>query len=110
MYKTLLICCSLSFSRFIINPNRKIYLFFLLNFSSQVDQEIEEVDVRTKEQANNIQQLIDDTDKMKSLSAKEMRLVHQQNQQNDRLNEEIRNVLNLTVFEEAKLARGQIDE
>jgi methyl-accepting chemotaxis protein len=81
-----------------------------LNFSSQVDQEIEEVDVRTKEQANNIQQLIDDTDKMKSLSAKEMRLVHQQNQQNDRLNEEIRNVLNLTVFEEAKLARGQIDE
>jgi len=39
-----------------------------------------------------------------------MKLVDQQTQQNDRLNEEIRNVENLTVFEEAKLARGQIDE
>ena len=29
-----------------------------------------------------------------------MRLVDQQNQQNERLNEEIRNVLNLTAFEE----------
>jgi hypothetical protein len=75
-----------------------------LNFSIQVDQETEEVDVRTKKQANTIQQLTDDIDKMKSLSSKEMRLV---NQQNDRLNEEIRNVLNLTVFEEAKLPRDQ---
>jgi hypothetical protein len=78
-----------------------------LNFSIQVDQETEEVDVRTQKKANTIQQLTDDIDKMKSLSSKEMRLV---NQQNDRLNEEIRKVLNLTVFEEAKLARGQIDE
>ncbi len=78
-----------------------------MNFSIQVDQETEEVDVRTQKKANTIQQLTDDIDKMKSLSSKEMRLV---NQQNDRLNEEIRKVLNLTVFEEAKLARGQIDE
>ncbi len=54
--------------------------------------------------------MADDIDKIKSLSSKEMRLVDQQNQQNDRLNEEISKVLNLTVFEEAKLARGQIDE
>jgi len=80
-----------------------------LNFS-QVDEEIEVVNVRSKELANTIQQLTDEIDKIKSLSSKEMRLVDQQSQQNDRLNEEIRNVLNLTVFEEAKLARGQIDE
>ncbi len=85
------------------------YFSFLFNFS-QVDQEIEEVNVRSKEQVNAIQQLADDIDKIKSLSSKEMRLVDQQNQQNDRLNEEISKVLNLTVFEEAKLARGQIDE
>ncbi len=82
---------------------------FLLNFS-QIDEEIEVVNVRSKELANTIQQLTDEIDKIKSLSSKEMRLVDQQSQQNDRLNEEIRNVLNLTVFEEAKLARGQIDE
>jgi hypothetical protein len=69
-----------------------------------------ELNVRFKEQVNAIQQLTDEIDKIKSLSSKEMKLVEQQNQQNDRLNEEIRNVLNLTVFEEAKLARGQIDE
>jgi hypothetical protein len=49
-------------------------------------------------------------DKVKSLSSKETRAVDQQNQQNDRLNEEISNVLNLIAFEEAKLAKGQIDE
>ncbi len=78
--------------------------------SSQVDQELQEVDIRHKEQINAIQQLADDIDKIKSLSSKEMRLVDQQTQQNERINEEIKNVLNLTAFEEAKLARGQIDE
>ncbi len=80
-----------------------------MNFS-QVDQEIEEVNLRSKEQTIIIQQLTDEIDKFKSLGSKEMKLVDQQTQQNDRLNEEIRNVENLTVFEEAKLARGQIDE
>lgn len=80
-----------------------------MNFS-QVDQEIEEVNVRSKEQTIINQQLKDEIDKFKSLGSKEMKLVDQQTQQNDRLNEEIRNVENLTVFEEAKLARGQIDE
>jgi hypothetical protein len=90
--------------------NKDYYFFrFLLNFS-QVDQEIEEVNVRSKEQTIINQQLKDEIDKFKSLGSKEMKLVDQQTQQNDRLNEEIRNVENLTVFEEAKLARGQIDE
>ncbi len=39
-----------------------------------------------------------------------MRLAEQQNQQNERLNEETRNVLNLISFEEAKLSKGQVDE
>ncbi len=47
---------------------------------------------------------------MKALASKEVKLVDQQNQQNERINEEIRNVLNLIAFEEAKLAKGQVDE
>ncbi|CAF0934827.1 unnamed protein product, partial [Rotaria sordida] len=76
----------------------------------QTEQEIEDMDVQLKEQMNSIQQLRDDIEKMKSLSTKEIRLNDQQNQQNDKLNEEIKNVLNLIAFEEAKLAKGQIDE
>lgn len=54
--------------------------------------------------------MTEDINKIKSSSAKEMKSVNQQTEQNDRLNDEIRNVSNLTTFEEAKLARGQIDE
>lgn len=79
-------------------------------FYSQVDQDIVSVDVRYKEQASNIQQLAEEIEKMKLLTSKELRLVEQQTQQNERLNEEIKNVVNLTAFEEAKLSRGQIDE
>ncbi len=75
-----------------------------------MDQECLEVDARYKEQINMIQQLTDEIDKIKSLTSKEMKLVDQQTQQNEKINEEIKNVLNLTAFEEAKLARGQIDE
>lgn len=39
-----------------------------------------------------------------------MKLNEQEHQQNEKLSEEIRNVLNLIAFEEAKLAKGQIDE
>jgi hypothetical protein len=75
-----------------------------------VDQECLEVDVHSKEQLNMIQQLSDEIDKIKSLTSKEMKLADQQAQQNERINEEIKSVLNLTAFEDAKLARGQIDE
>ncbi len=75
-----------------------------------MDQECLEVDARYKEQINMIQQLTDEIDKIKSLTSKEMKLIDQQTQQNEKINEEIKNVLNLTAFEEAKLARGQIDE
>lgn len=47
---------------------------------------------------------------MNSLALKEMKLNEQEHQQNEKLSEEIRNVLNLIAFEEAKLAKGQIDE
>lgn len=57
-----------------------------------------------------IQQLNEDLNKIKLLSAKETKSVNQQTDQNDRLNEEIRNVSNLTAFEEAKLTRAQVDE
>lgn len=77
---------------------------------SQTEQEIEEMEVRLKEQVDTIHQLHEDVEKMKNLASKEMRLNDQQNQQNERLNEEIRSVLNLIAFEEAKLAKGQIDE
>ena len=75
-----------------------------------MDQECLEVDVRYKEQLTMIQQLSEEVDKVKSISSKEMRLVDEQAQQNYRINEEIKNVLNLTAAEENKLARGQIDE
>lgn len=77
---------------------------------SQVERDLEEINARFKEHEATRQQLNDDVDKVKSLSSKETRAVDQQNQQNDRLNEEIRNVLNLIAFEEAKLTKGQIDE
>lgn len=75
-----------------------------------MDQECQEVDARYKEQTNLIQQLTDEIDKIKSLTSKEIKLLDQQNQQNEKINDEIKSVLNLTAFEEAKLARGQIDE
>jgi hypothetical protein len=75
-----------------------------------VDQECQEVDARYKEQTNLIQQLTDEVDKIKSLTSKEIKLLDQQSQQNEKINDEIKSVLNLTAFEEAKLARGQIDE
>jgi len=76
----------------------------------QVEREIGEIDNQSKEQMTLIEQLADDVDKIKTLISKEMRLVDQQHQQNERANEEIRNVTNLIEFEEAKLAKGQIDE
>jgi hypothetical protein len=79
-------------------------------YFSQTDRDIEEIDIRLKEQIGSIQQVTDDVDKMKTLSSKEVKLVDQQTQQNERINEEIRNVLNLIAFEEAKLAKGQVDE
>ncbi len=75
-----------------------------------MDQECQEVDARYKEQTNLIQQLTDEIDKIKSLTSKEIKLLDQQSQQNEKINDEIKSVLNLTAFEEAKLARGQIDE
>lgn len=75
-----------------------------------MERDLEEINARFKEHEATRQQLNDDVDKVKSLSSKETRAVDQQNQQNDRLNEEIRNVLNLIAFEEAKLTKGQIDE
>ena len=54
--------------------------------------------------------MTEEINKIKSLCGKETRSVDQQTQQNERINEEIKSVLNLTAFEEAKLARGQIDE
>ena len=66
--------------------------------------------MHSKEQANTVGQLREEVKKMKTLSSKEMKLNGQQKEQNDKLNEEIRNVLNLIQFEEAKLAKGQIDE
>ncbi len=75
-----------------------------------MDQECQEVDARYKEQTNLIQQLTDEVDKIKSLTSKEIKLLDQQSQQNEKINDEIKSVLNLTAFEEAKLARGQIDE
>lgn len=68
------------------------------------------METRLKEQVAATQQIQDDVEKVKNSVSKEMRLNDQQNQQNERLNEEIRNVLNLITFEEAKLAKGQIDE
>ena len=65
---------------------------------------------RIKEQAESMEQLREEIEKMKSLTSKEMKLNDQENQQNERLNEEVRNVLNLIAFEEAKLAKEQIDE
>ncbi|CAF1674324.1 unnamed protein product, partial [Didymodactylos carnosus] len=49
-------------------------------------------------------------EKFKTLSNKESKLLDQQSQQHERLDEEIKNVLSLTAFEEAKLAKGQLDE
>lgn len=109
MYKPLLICCSALFLNENSNANLRLTFFFLLNFS-QVDQECREVDARYKEQTNLIQQLTDEIDKIKSLTSKEIKLLDQQSQQNEKINDEIKSVLNLTAFEEAKLARGQIDE
>ncbi|CAF1403142.1 unnamed protein product [Rotaria magnacalcarata] len=76
----------------------------------QTEQEIEEMDARVKEQERSTRQLQEDVEKLKALTSKEMRLNDQDNQENEKLNEEIRNVLNLIAFEEAKLAKGQIDE
>ncbi|CAF3838730.1 unnamed protein product [Adineta steineri] len=76
----------------------------------QTDQEAEELEAKIKEQDGNLLQLLDDINKMKTLTSKEIKSVDLQNQQNERLNDEIRNVLNLIAFEDAKLIKGQIDE
>ena len=58
----------------------------------------------------SIQKVNEELNKYKSSSAKETKSVNQQTEENDRINEEIRNVSNLTAFEEAKLTRAQVDE
>lgn len=68
------------------------------------------MNLRCKEQIANLQQLTDDIEKVKSLISKESKFIEQQTQQNEKFNDEIRNVANLTSLEESKLARGQIDE
>ena len=75
-----------------------------------MERDLEEINARFGEHDASRQQLADEVDKVKSFTSKETRAVDHQNQQNDRLNEEIRNVLNLIAFEEAKLAKGHIDE
>jgi hypothetical protein len=57
-----------------------------------------------------MQQLQDDIDKMKLFVGKETRAVEQQTQQRERLNAEIRNVVNLISVEDAKLSKGKLDE
>ena len=68
------------------------------------------METKIKEQLNSITHLNEEIDKVKALVAKEMKAVDQLNDQSDRLNDEIRNVANLISFEEAKLAKGQVDE
>ncbi|UJR26651.1 hypothetical protein I4U23_007968 [Adineta vaga] len=76
----------------------------------QIEQEAQDLEMQLKEQNETIAQITEETTKMKTLTYKENKLLDQQNQQHERLNDEIRNVLNLIAFEEAKLAKGQIDE
>ena len=69
-----------------------------------------EIDERLKEQLVSIQQLHEEINKVKSSTSKEMRLYGEQKQQSERSNDELRNVFNLIAFEEAKLAKGEVDE
>ncbi|CAF0766109.1 unnamed protein product [Adineta ricciae] len=76
----------------------------------QTDHETEELEMRLKEQNELTAQLTEEITKVKAATYKETKLVDQQNQQSERLNDEIRSVMNLIAFEEAKLTKGQIDE
>ena len=77
---------------------------------SQTDHETEELETRLKEQNELAAQLTEEITKVKAATYKETKLVDQQNQQSEQLNDEIRSVMNLIAFEEAKLTKGQIDE
>lgn len=89
---------------------KTVDLMFFFVYFSQADHETEELETRLKEQNETIVQLTEEITKVKAATYKETKLVDQQNQQSERLNDEIRSVTNLIAFEEAKLAKGQIDE
>ena len=82
----------------------------LFSLSRKADQEAQEFESRLQEQGETLAQLTDDITKTKALTFKENKCIEQQNEQNEKLSDEIRSVFNLIAFEAAKLDKGQIDE
>lgn len=76
----------------------------------QADKDAHKVDSQLKEQGETLSQVTDQITETKALAFKENKLIDQQNQQNEKLNDEIRSVLGLIAFEEAKLLKEQVDE